>query len=185
VRREPEVVAGFPDRLLPVNDEAAEVLKKRTLTNLYNSRHAWVDAAHARLDAAVADAYGWGEDWRAGRLDDDAILARLFALNKLRAGGKGSVTFSDTEADLLQELEASGVKFVIVGGAAVVLHGCDRKRKDLDILIWPEVDNLDKLIGVRAGTHVIKKQDVEGWKERGGAMQVLGVDLLKETLSQE
>jgi type II restriction/modification system DNA methylase subunit YeeA len=86
VRREPEVVPGYPDRLLPVDDAAAELLRKRTLTNLYNQRPAWLDAAHARLDAAVADAYGWGEDWRAGRLDDDAILARLFALNQARAG---------------------------------------------------------------------------------------------------
>jgi type II restriction/modification system DNA methylase subunit YeeA len=85
VRREPEVVPGYPDRILPVDDKAAEVLRKRTLTNLYNQRPAWLDQAHARLDAAVADAYGWGEDWRAGRLDDDIILARLFALNQARA----------------------------------------------------------------------------------------------------
>ena len=63
------------------------MLKKRTLTNLYNQRPAWLDHAHARLDEAVAEAYGWGDDWRAGRLDDDAILARLFALNQARAGG--------------------------------------------------------------------------------------------------
>jgi type II restriction/modification system DNA methylase subunit YeeA len=87
VRREPEVVPGYPDRILPVDDKAAEVLKKRTLTNLYNARPAWLDQAHARLDAAVAEAYGWGEDWRAGRLGDDEILARLFALNQARAGG--------------------------------------------------------------------------------------------------
>lgn len=37
------------------------------------------------LDAAVADAYGWGEDWRAGSMDEDDILARLFALNQQRA----------------------------------------------------------------------------------------------------
>ena len=43
VRREPEVVPGYPDRLLPVDDEAAEMLKKRTLTNLYNQRPAWLD----------------------------------------------------------------------------------------------------------------------------------------------
>jgi len=36
------------------------------------------------LDAAVADAYGWGDEWRAGMADDD-ILARLFALNQQRA----------------------------------------------------------------------------------------------------
>ena len=60
------------------------VLKKRTLTNLYNARPAWLDHAHARLDQAVADAYGWGDDWRAGRMGEDEILARLFALNQSR-----------------------------------------------------------------------------------------------------
>jgi len=86
VLRVPEVVPGYPDRLLPVDDAAAAVLKKRTLTNLYNARPAWLAHAHARLDQAVADAYGWGDDWRAGPLDDDEILARLFALNQARAG---------------------------------------------------------------------------------------------------
>ncbi len=40
VRREPEVVPGFPDRILPVDEHAAAILKKRTLTNLYNERPA-------------------------------------------------------------------------------------------------------------------------------------------------
>lgn len=87
--RVPEVVAGYPDRILPRDEEAAKELKKRTLTNLYNARPLWLANAHAALDAAVADAYGWGEDWRAGKLDEDEILARLFALNQTRsAGGK-------------------------------------------------------------------------------------------------
>ena len=85
VRRVPEVVPGYPDRLLPVDDAAAAILKKRTLTNLYNARPAWLDHAHAALDAAVAAAYGWGDDHRAGALTDDEILARLFALNQKRA----------------------------------------------------------------------------------------------------
>ena len=80
------MVPGYPDRLLPVDDAAAAALKKRTLTNLYNARPAWLDHAHARLDAAVAEAYGWGADWRAGVLTDDEILARLFRLNQDRAG---------------------------------------------------------------------------------------------------
>lgn len=80
VRIEPEVVAGYPDRVLPVSDEAAKVLKTRTLTNLYNQRPAWLDMAHRRLDAAVAAAYGWPAD-----LSDDAVLERLFALNQERA----------------------------------------------------------------------------------------------------
>ncbi len=85
VVRQPEVVPGYPDRILPVDEEAAKELKKRTLTNLYNARPQWLASAHAALDAAVADAYGWGADWAAGMSDDD-ILARLFALNQARAG---------------------------------------------------------------------------------------------------
>tara|TARA_R110002124_G_scaffold285982_1_gene465554 strand:+ start:3484 stop:3879 length:396 start_codon:yes stop_codon:yes gene_type:complete len=81
VRREPEVVPGYPDRILPVDEDAARELKKRTLTNLYNARPAWLDHAHAALDEAVAEAYGWGDDWRAGALSDDEMLARLFRLN--------------------------------------------------------------------------------------------------------
>jgi type II restriction/modification system DNA methylase subunit YeeA len=86
VRREPEVVPGYPDRILPVSEEAAKELKKRTLTNLYNARPAWLDNAHRALDEAVAEAYGWGEDWRAGVLTDDEILDRLFRLNQQRSG---------------------------------------------------------------------------------------------------
>lgn len=85
VDRVPEVVPGYPDRILPKNDAAAKELKKRTLTNLYNARPAWLDHAHKALDEAVAEAYGWGDDWRAGVLTEDEILARLFKLNQERA----------------------------------------------------------------------------------------------------
>jgi type II restriction/modification system DNA methylase subunit YeeA len=51
-------------------------LKKRTLTNLYNARPAWLVQAHDRLDRAVLDAYGWPHD-----ISDDDLLARLLALN--------------------------------------------------------------------------------------------------------
>ncbi len=85
VVREPEVVPGYPDRILPKDDAAAKELAKRTLTNLYNARPQWLANAHAALDMAVADAYGWGDDYRAGALTDDEILARLFRLNQQRA----------------------------------------------------------------------------------------------------
>jgi len=55
-------------------------LKKRTLTNLYNQRPAWLDHAHRKLDAAVFAAYGWPQD-----LSGEEILARLLALNGERA----------------------------------------------------------------------------------------------------
>jgi hypothetical protein len=86
VVREPEVVPGYPDRILPVDEAAAKLLAKRTLTNLYNARPAWLDHAHRALDEAVAEAYGWGDDWRADLLTEDEILARLFRLNQERAG---------------------------------------------------------------------------------------------------
>lgn len=85
VIRVPEVVPGYPDRILPKDEAAAKVLKLRTLTNLYNQRPTWLQNAHAALDEAVAEAYGWGDDWRAGKLTEDEILARLFKLNQERA----------------------------------------------------------------------------------------------------
>lgn len=90
VDRVPEVVPGYPDRILPKNGDAAKELKKRTLTNLYNARPAWLDHAHKALDEAVAEAYGWGDDWRAGVLTEDVILARLFKLNQERAAKEKS-----------------------------------------------------------------------------------------------
>lgn len=85
VVREPEVVSGYPDRILPKDEEAGQELKKRTLTNLYNARPQWLVNAHAALDEAVAEAYGWGDDWRSDLLTDDEILGRLFRLNQERA----------------------------------------------------------------------------------------------------
>jgi hypothetical protein len=54
-------------------------LAKRTLTNLYNARPAWLAQAHERLDAAVLAAYGWPAD-----IDREDLLARLLALNLAR-----------------------------------------------------------------------------------------------------
>jgi len=80
VQREPEIVSGYPDRVLPVNEAAAKELAKRTLTNLYNQQPAWLDLAHQSLDDAVASAYGWPAD-----LPDNEVLERLFALDQGRA----------------------------------------------------------------------------------------------------
>ena len=49
---------------------------RRSMTSLYNENPPWLQTAHAELDAAVADAYGWP----AG-LADDEILRRLVRLN--------------------------------------------------------------------------------------------------------
>jgi len=81
VTHAPEVVPGFPDRLLPRGASAAATLRTRTLTALYNTRGtpagAWLDGLHRMLDDAVAAAYGWPPD-----LPDTDILSRLLALNQ-------------------------------------------------------------------------------------------------------
>lgn len=70
----------YPDHILPKNAAAAAELKTRTLTNLYNRRPQWLADAHARLDAAVAAAYGFPAD-----LSEEDALARLLEMNLARA----------------------------------------------------------------------------------------------------
>ena len=57
-----EPVQGYPKRPVPRDEDAAKALKKalkkRTLTNLYNTAPQWLADAHGALDAAVAAAYG-------------------------------------------------------------------------------------------------------------------------------
>ncbi len=84
VRIEPEVVSGYPDRILPINAAAAVKLKQHTLTALYNERPAWLDNAHRDLDRAVAAAYGWPED-----ISTEDALAALLELNRERAAAQG------------------------------------------------------------------------------------------------
>jgi len=96
VKRVPEVVPGYPERILPKDLASAEHLKKRTLTNLYNERPTWLAHAHRDLDRAVAAAYGWPEaladraqpentDAADRKAAEEEILKRLFDLNQERA----------------------------------------------------------------------------------------------------
>jgi type II restriction/modification system DNA methylase subunit YeeA len=78
-----EEAAGFPKRPLAKPGHEAD-MKKRTLTNLYNERPAWLDMAHRALDSAVAAAYGWTD--YTPEMPDEEILRRLLALNLQRAG---------------------------------------------------------------------------------------------------
>jgi len=87
VTRTPEVVPGFPERLLPRDASAAATLRSRTLTALYNQRGTpegtWLDTLHQVLDQAVAVAYGWPAD-----LADTEALGYLLALNHARVAKK-------------------------------------------------------------------------------------------------
>lgn len=66
-------------------------LKKRTLTNLYNSRQpgSWLDMKHKALDSAVAHAYGWAD--YTSEMSDDEILHRLLELNLERSKVKNQL----------------------------------------------------------------------------------------------
>jgi hypothetical protein len=77
-----EEKAGFPQRPVAKPGHEAD-LRKRTLTNLYNARPAWLALAHRALDKAVAAAYGWPD--YTPEVPDDEILRRLLALNLERA----------------------------------------------------------------------------------------------------
>lgn len=78
VRTPEEEAAGFPLRPVAKAGHEAE-LKKRTLTNLYNARPAWLAHSHRELDAAVAAAYGWTD--YTPEMSEEEILRRLLALN--------------------------------------------------------------------------------------------------------
>ena len=77
-----EPVPGYPPRPSPRDATAARVLAGRTLTALYNARPQWLAHAHAALDAAVANAYGWDAD-----IADEDALRELLALNTAGRGG--------------------------------------------------------------------------------------------------
>ena len=94
----PEVVPGYPARILPKNEKSAAELKKRTLTNLYNQRPQWLQDAHRDLDAAVAAAYGCPAD-----ISEEDPLAKLLELNLSRTAVQGTAETEETEEAL--ELE--------------------------------------------------------------------------------
>jgi type II restriction/modification system DNA methylase subunit YeeA len=82
-----EAIAGAARELVAKRDAwlnppnaSEEELKRRTLTDLYNARPAWLADAHRKLDEAVFAAYRWPST-----LTDAEILERLLALNRQRS----------------------------------------------------------------------------------------------------
>lgn len=51
----------------------------------------------------------------------------------------------DVTRRVLEALERSGVRYVVIGGVALNLHGLPRATEDLDIFVAPEVDNIERL----------------------------------------
>jgi hypothetical protein len=60
-------------------------LDRATLDRASDARAGIVLRLHEQIDAAVADAYGWGEAYKRGGLNPSEIVTRLVALNAERA----------------------------------------------------------------------------------------------------
>ena len=73
-------------RTVPLDELCARKLKKRTLTNLYNERPAWLVNAHRKLDQAVFAAYAQatGEAAWSPQMSDEQVLQALLSLNLQR-----------------------------------------------------------------------------------------------------
>jgi hypothetical protein len=52
---------------------------------------------------------------------------------------------------LLADLNAAKVRFVLVGGIAVIRHGVVRGTRDLDAVFDPDPENLDAIRSLIAG----------------------------------
>ncbi|HTT57603.1 MAG TPA: hypothetical protein VMF63_10870 [Opitutaceae bacterium] len=84
VQDEQRTAIAFAARTLDVQRRAwleAEEVAAPTLSALYRLEPPWLDELHARLDAAVAAAYGWPPG-----ISDQEITSRLTVLNRERAG---------------------------------------------------------------------------------------------------
>lgn len=70
--------------------------------------------------------------------------------------------------ELLESLNANGVKYLLVGGYAVGFHGYSRSTNDIDIFVSADLDNAKKLVaaltefgfsGSELSTEIFTKKD--------------------------
>lgn len=67
----------------------------------------------------------------------------------------GRVTRARPEA-ILQALATHGVQFVVIGGLAAIAHGSRRVTRDIDIVVDPHNDNLERLQAALAELAAVK-----------------------------
>jgi len=66
------------------------------------------------------------------------------------SGGMGGPSDTSYLEQLLRELAGTGVRFVVAGGVAAVLHGVERTTMDLDIALELTPDNVRRFASVMA-----------------------------------
>ncbi|WP_375427158.1 hypothetical protein [uncultured Sphingomonas sp.] len=116
------VAAVRDDTLPPARDAAAVRARARIVAKL-----------HDDLDRAVADAYGWGDEWRAAPLPPAEIVARLVALNAQRASeeAQGQVRWLRPEYQAQRGLRgpARMTRASPAGGAQAPTDGAAQPRR--------------------------------------------------------
>jgi hypothetical protein len=66
-------------------------------------------------------------------------------------------------ADLCSLLNARSVDFLVVGGYAVAFHGAPRFTGDLDLLVRPSSDHVEKML--QGQVHVMTNITGVGWDQ--------------------
>jgi hypothetical protein len=72
-------VVAFQQTWIGASNLKEKTASQSHFNDLYNQRPTWLQNAHAALDRAVWDAYGWPEDEVPGEVEEDVILSRLLA----------------------------------------------------------------------------------------------------------
>ena len=85
---------------------------------------------------------------------------------------------------LCKALNAEGVRYVLIGGFAVILHGFVRATKDIDLLVDASVENVQRLKRAMAilpdnAIAAIADDEIENYEVVRIADEII-VDLLKE-----
>ena len=62
---------------------------------------------------------------------------------------------------IFETLNRHGVKYLVVGGVAVVLYGCQRFTYDLDIVVQLEADNIKRLAKAAAELRLVPRVPVK------------------------
>lgn len=63
------------------------------------------------------------------------------------------MTLSTTFQELLESFNSEGVRYLIVGGYAVIFHGYSRLTKDIDLWIEPTEDNATRVVAALEATN--------------------------------
>ena len=58
----------------------------------------------------------------------------------------GEMTLNQDFKEFLQSLNDNGVRYLVVGGYAVAFHGYPRYTKDMDLWIWLNQENAERLV---------------------------------------